>query len=183
MVSNGWTGPLDDDGNVVSILSGNYADDAFIAKLATLPKLRVLCLYIPVNLPDHGEITAAGFAQLAEYPALENLNLMFVANLPNKAGDMALRAAGRIKTLRVLRTSLSEATDEGIAGLAGMTQLTSLSLNYSHITDASLGVLAGLTNLANLELIASRVRGTKAEITDVGIKQMARLTGVRDAPA
>src|SRR5262249_40770217 len=80
----------------------------------------------------------------------------------------------QIKTLRELRVDNSRVTDAGVRYLAGMTQLTNLSLLANPLTDAGVKSLAGLTNLQGLDLRYC------SSVTDEGIKQLSHLTKLRE---
>lgn len=65
-------------------------------------------------------------------------------------------------------------TDESLVGLAGMSQLRYLSLDYTAVTDAGVGILAKeILHLANLDL-----RGTK--VTDAGLVHLSDLKSLSE---
>jgi Leucine-rich repeat (LRR) protein len=173
-LTNGFSVALDDDRNVISISAYRKVDDALLARLKTLPKLREL------NLETTTPITSQGLACLADLPALEKLYLYHVTGEGGQPpGDAALQAASHIKTLRDFSADGCQVTDDGLKALAAMTQLTSLSLNGNCITDAGLSSLAGLTNLSNLDLSGSPWVNSHMQITDEGMKHLSRLTELR----
>jgi hypothetical protein len=174
LATNGVSVALDDDRNVISISAYRKADDALLARLKTLPKLREL------NLQTATLITPPGLACLADLPALEKLYLYQITGEGGQPlGDAALQAASHIKTLRELGADGCQVTDDGLKALASMTQLTSLSLSGNRITNAGLSSLAGLTNLTNLDLSGSPWVNSQMQITDEGMKHLSRLTELR----
>jgi beta-lactamase regulating signal transducer with metallopeptidase domain/Leucine-rich repeat (LRR) protein len=165
---------VDDDRNVITIYAGATANDEFLAKLRTLPKLREL------DIEATKFITPAGLAHLAELPALEKLNLYEVNTDGPGLGNDALPFVARIKTLRDLGIAQCGVKDDGARALEGMTQLTALNLSGNQLTDAGMKSLAGLTNLQSLSVSGPDTIRFHMQITDEGIKQLSNLTELRD---
>jgi Leucine-rich repeat (LRR) protein len=166
----GKVGKLDDQNNIVSLYVGGKANDEFLEKLKTLPKLREL------NIEVTKLITPQGLTNLGQLPALERLNLFRVNNGEGGLGDAALRNVSHIRTLRSLNIAGSGVTDDGMRALAGMTQLAGLSLEGNSLTDTGLKYLAGLTNLQQLDLSQPRWDHSHMEITDDGLTNLSNLT-------
>jgi internalin A len=170
----GHVGKFDDETNALSVYVGAKADDEFLAKLKTLPKLKEL------DIEGTKFITPQGLAHLGDLPALETLNLYEVNEGNFGLGDAAMKAAAQIRTLRNLSVTECGVTDDGLRVLAGMTQLTALSLAGNRITDAGLKFLAGLTNLQQLDLSQTMWIQSYMQISDDGLKNLSNLTGLRE---
>jgi beta-lactamase regulating signal transducer with metallopeptidase domain/Leucine-rich repeat (LRR) protein len=173
LYNRGLVANLDEDRNVISLSVGEKADDDFMAKLKTLPKLRELDIEVTKGL------TATGLVHLAELPALEKLHLYHVYYEDAELGNEAIRAVAGIKTLRDLSVAECGVTDDGLRPLEGMTQLTSLRLSGNLLTDAGMKSLAGLTNLQSLDISSSGWVRSNMQITDEGIKELSALTKLR----
>lgn len=170
----GLAAKLDDDRNVISISVGENADDLFLAKLKTLPKLREL------DIEGTKLITPAGLAHLAELPALEKLNLYEMSHDGEGLGNDALPIISQIKSLRALRISYCSLTDVGLHALEGMTQLTALNFSHNRLTDAGMKSLADLTNLQSLDVSDFPSTMSDMQITDEGLKQLSPLKELRE---
>jgi len=75
------------------------------------------------------------------------------------------------KPVIALDLYLRQVTDEGLKRLAGLTNLTSLSLGSTQVTDAGMKELDGLSNIRTLILVFTQV-------TDAGLKELAALTNL-----
>jgi hypothetical protein len=73
--------------------------------------------------------------------------------------------------LRVLRLAGTNVTDEGLAHVARLTQLTGLNLSDTRVTDAGLAQLATLTRLETINLANNA-------ITDAGLAILGKQTGL-----
>jgi Leucine-rich repeat (LRR) protein len=166
----GKVGKLDEQNNIVSLYVGGKANDEFLEKLKTLPKLRELDIEVTKL------ITPQGLTNLGQLPALERLNLFQVNNGESGPGDAALRNVSHIRTLRGLGIAGSGVTDDGMRALEGMTQLEVLGLAGNSLTDTGLKYLAGLTNLQHLDLSQPRWDHSHMEITDEGMTNLSNLT-------
>ena len=169
----GKVGKLDDQNNIVSLYAGGKANDEFLEKLKTLPKLREL------DIEETKFITPRGLTNLGQLPALERLSLYHVNEGESGLGDAALRNVSQIRTLRNLSISESGVTDDGMRALAGMTQLAGLSLGGNSLTDTGLKYLTGLTNLLELDLSQTMWVHSHMEITDDGLTNLSNLTKLR----
>ena len=120
------------------------------------------------HLGDDGRIRSEVFELLQQLPRVVSLYLF--------RADVFDAGLEQVKTFRDLRSfnttsaSLySKFTDDGIAHLAGLTQLESLGLSGARrVTDASLSVVARLTNLQELYI-------SDCPLTDDGLEQLAAL--------
>lgn len=114
---------------------------AGVRALAPLEKLGRLTLR---DLPEVGD---AGLAVLADLPALERLTLHELASV----GDEGLRHLGAVQGLEVLDIwSLPRMTDATIDVIARLPALRELSLRETGVTDAGLAKLATLQALESL---------------------------------
>jgi len=99
--------------------------------------------------------------------------------------DDQLKVIGALKSVRELNLSgplqkakggkrvyaAKQITDEGIKGIAGMTELVTLELDGTHLTDAGLKHLAGMKKLKTLNL-----SGTK--VTNDGMEELTKLASL-----
>jgi beta-lactamase regulating signal transducer with metallopeptidase domain/Leucine-rich repeat (LRR) protein len=168
LYGNGLVARLDEDHQVIEISTDGRADDDFLAKLKTLPRLREL--YVGTT----ERITPAGIARLAELPTLEKLRLYELKHNGVGLGNEALRALAGNRSLHELGIGGCGVTDDGLRAIERMTQLTELDLSGNLLTDAGMKSLAGLTNLQRLSLSGNH------QLTDAGVKQLSRLTELRD---
>ena len=86
--------------------------------------------------------------------------------------DAGLAHLAELTQLRSLSLNDTQIADAGLAHLVGLTQLQWLDLNGTRITDAGLAHLVGLTQLKELGL-------DKTRITDAGLAHVARLTQLK----
>jgi Leucine-rich repeat (LRR) protein len=162
-------------------LTESKATDSDLAKISSLPSLRVLRLG-GVRISDHGAVF------LKRMTRLEELDLG--ATGVTDVGMGNLRGLSKLETLSLGCVPIS---DTGLANLAGLTHLRHLYLNQTAVTDRALTHLTGLADLETLDLDGtpisdaglSRVKsieslGTlylgKTRVTDAGLAQLAHLT-------
>lgn len=128
----------------LSLVQIGVTDGEFL-HLPPLPNLRELFILLRVG----GQLTDASFSHLGQWPALERLSL-FATGLTN--GGLAHLAAIRgLRSLAVGNELRGEAlSDEGLAHLAGMTDLAELSFRSAGVTGRGLEVLATLPGLRKL---------------------------------
>ena len=105
-------------------IRGRGIDDAALAEIAKLKRLRIL------NLP-RGSFTDAGLAHLAELADLE----MFRFGSP-AVGDEGMKTIARWPAIRMLHLIDVPITDKGLAELAKIERLQSLYIDGGQITDA-----------------------------------------------
>jgi len=86
-----------------------------------------------------------------------------------KSTDAGLAHIAGLTRLLTLSLDCSQVTDAGLANIAGLTELWGLSLDDTQVTDAGLAHLIGLKKLRGLSL-------TGTQVTDAGLKQIAGLT-------
>ena len=148
--------------------------------LASFPNLKRLNLYdraepaLDVLKNDRrieelsfgGEITPARVALLKTLPNLRVLRLR--VELQDR-GSLDLRGLGKLEGLSL---GGDGATDDALAGVEQMPNLTTLILNESMVTDAGLGHLTKLTALQKLDL-------HETHISDDGLKHLVGLTKLR----
>lgn len=104
----------------------------------------------------------------------------------DKVTDDSLASVSSIQNLTDLDLSKTAVTDAGLAHIKGLTNLTRLNLNNTAVTDAGLQHLAGLKNLTYLNLYGTKVTDAGLESLK-GIQTLEKLylwqTGVTDAGA
>src|SRR5882724_2326302 len=137
------------------------ANDEFeaIANLTGLEKLHFSLHFLTnINVQDKG------LARLAKLTHLKELRLA------------QTKVKGRTLTpfveLRYLDVSYTPFDDEGMAVLAGMTQLSKLYLRDTFVDDEGLKHIAGLKNLTELDLYG-------AHVSDAGLVYLKDLTRLR----
>jgi hypothetical protein len=162
-----WLGSLVGDGYFGRVVQAHLiqgATDAEMARLSDLPGLEVLSLHDGSATNDANPVTANGFANLAQLPALRDLDLS-----SSSVADAFLRHLSGLTKLRELSLADTSITDAGLMHLRGLRGLRSLDLHNTEITDAGLAHLCGMTELAILELGATHV-------SDVGMVHLRHLT-------
>ncbi len=87
--------------------------------------------------------------------------------------EHALDALNQLKTLEYLDLSDTALTDDGLARLAGLTELRNLSLSGTRISDAGLEQLKNMTFLEVLAL-------NRLPITDVGLSRLQTLPRLKE---
>lgn len=145
--NRGLLATLDDDGNVVSLTTGEVLSDELLGKFKALPKLRELDVG-PTKL-----ITPAGLQHLAELSSLQKLSLHDLSHNGNGLGDAAIKHIVELKSLRELHLNDCGTTDAGARLLETMLQLVHLELYAEpRLTDAAIASIAKLKRLKHLSL-------------------------------
>ncbi len=114
-------------------------------------------------------VTAAGLAHLAEIPTLQELDISECVQLTDD-GLAALAGMTQLTRLNLWRLPIG---DEGAAHLAPLTNMQWLNVDNTMLTDAGLESLVGMKKLSFLHL------GSTA-ISDAGVKHLAGLTALKD---
>ncbi len=126
--------------------NGLDATDEGIRVLASWPKLKTFAMFHPGK-----SFTGTGLAALAESHVFESLT---VAG-STKFGDVGMAAVGKLKGLKGFRTWHTGVTVEGVKHLAGLPNLSSLTLgqclSYAPPTTLDDGVLPILAEIQSLE--------------------------------
>ena len=137
----------DADGAIVTIdLSNRPATDDDLRLLAAAPSLQRLLLWGP-------DITDAGLDHLA---SLDKLNYLGLDNtMVSDAGLPKLAELDGLKSL-VFQRSI-QVTNDGMAAVAKLPNLTYLTLLYTQITDPGLAALKNASKLRLLDLRGSKV--------------------------
>lgn len=165
LFNKGLLATVDDSGSVTTLTAGKVVTDELLAKLKSLPKLRKL------NIDSTTGISPLGLADLASFPALENLTLYCVKREGTGLGDDALRRLVALKSLRELYIAECGTTDAGVQFLESMPQLTHLALrNERTLTDAALTSIVKIKGLKHLDL-----SGSAGTITSGGLRELAAL--------
>ena len=136
-------------------LTGTQVTDAGLRRLAELPALREL------GLGNTG-VTAAGLEALSELSKLERLDLGFGFDVDDAAAATLAKNSTSLRTL----TARLEVTDAGVAALATLPHLETLSLSGEGVTDAGVRAAAAMPNLTELEL-------RRCPVTDDGLAALA----------
>lgn len=141
------------------------ATDDALAHLDEMENLETVLIW------DASAISDAGVAILTT--KLPNLKSVHISN--SKIGDESLKHFSKLHKLESLSLQGNHFTDQGLAYLAGMTQLQvlSLGLGENEITDDGLKNLSGLAQLKQLDLQRSKI--TDAGLTHLrGLKKLER---------
>ena len=146
------------------VMSPHFDDRAF-GYLDRWPKLEGLML--------GGSFTSEGVKQLRGHSKLKQLGIVAMANA--KLGDDCLDEIGALTNLENLglcdadevNPSHWTVTDDGMKKLAGLTKLSSLTLQCPQITNAGLVHLRELKNLTHLDL-------KDASVTQEGIGELKK---------
>lgn len=142
-------------------------NDGGLAHLKNFKRLRSLDLtYMDITDED-----------LHEVKGLTDLETLLLFS-DSRVTDAGMKNLGGLRSLRVFILGSSPAhrnqiTDEGLAYLAGLTKLETLSVSQSLVTDAGLVHLKNLTNLGWLGLSGSLV-------TDQGLMHLEKLNNLKD---
>jgi Leucine-rich repeat (LRR) protein len=128
-------------------------DDASLAHLAHLSRLRILYLY-------RTHVTGAGLSQLI---GCRNLWYLHLDRTP--LDDRGLVQISRLTNLRSLYLNNTKITDNGLTPLALLTSLDRLRVNYTDVSDSGLDRLAKITSLKDLDVFGTNV-------TSVGIRRI-----------
>jgi hypothetical protein len=172
-------------------------DDIFWASLSRLPMLKKLELR-EMNIGDEGlaeigrqsqleelvlngrcvwqpRTTAAGYEYLAQ---LKNLRYLDLSERYDLGAD-ALKAIGKIISLKYLNLYETATTDEGLAYLANLQLLEALDVSRQshrgHVTDAGVAHIAKLRALQVL-----RLPDSTGHLTPIAISMLAELPHLRD---
>jgi Leucine-rich repeat (LRR) protein len=101
-------------------------------------------------------MSESGLKAIVALPHLQSLMIQLA-----EVDDQSLALVSRLAGLRTLRLyGTGKLSDQGLAHLGKMTQLTELSLPGAGLTDEGLAHLAGLTALKELVLSGSNITGT-----------------------
>lgn len=152
--------------------------DSELAEISEFKHVTMLSLNVrrisDSGLAHLGKMSCVWFIWLGE----DDFN--WLDQSPQRFAESPKITAAGIQHLRGLRRLHSlcfhgvHITDESLLGLAGMSQLSYLSLDYTAVTDAGVGILAKeILHLANLDL-----RGTK--VTDAGLVHLRDLTSLSE---
>lgn len=139
-----------------------------MAKIAAMPALRELTL-------SYGLFGDAAVAPLAG-AKLTSLNL----NQNYRLGPATAASVAKISTLAYLDLS-NTGVGGGLAPLAGLTQLNSLTLGASFVTDADLKAVATLPALATLNAYDNPAIGDAGAIAVTGLKSLKTVSLGRTA--
>ncbi|MGH7138657.1 MAG: LamG-like jellyroll fold domain-containing protein [Pirellulales bacterium] len=122
---------------------------------------------LEIDLREFPQIADADLAALAGAERLEALNLDGA-----HIGDEGLAHVAKLPNLKSLTLSRTAVTDAGVAQLARLERLQSLWLEDLAVSDASLDTLAGLPVLSVLSLVRDR-------ITDAGAARLREMEALR----
>ncbi len=126
-------------------LPGPSVTDAVIESLGSLPNVRTLRL-------EQAAVTDKGMELVAKYPRLEDINLDR-CNIT----DEALKSLATSKSIKRIRLPRSKTSDKGLSYLKDAKGIELLDLSdCPMVTDEGLASLAGLTNVRNLSLWEAR---------------------------
>jgi hypothetical protein len=139
-----------------------------MAKIAAMPALRELTL-------SYGLFGDAAVAPLAG-AKLTSLNI----NQNYRLGPATVASVAKISTLTYLDLS-NTGVGGGLAPLAGLAQLNSLTLGASFVTDVDLKALAGLPALATLNAYDNPAVGDAGAIALTGLKSLRTVSLGRTA--
>jgi Leucine-rich repeat (LRR) protein len=139
--------------------------DAGLASLAKCPALEGLVVHNPGP-----EARGAWMGHLAKLP-LRRLNLSFCRLDPN--GFAGLRGQKRLDSLTIHYSYLGDGEMASLRGLAGLRTLDVITTG--HISDAGLAPLAGLTNLESITLDYAKA-GAAGVAHLKGLKKLRRLS-------
>jgi len=144
-------------------------NDSILGELAALPQ--GLEQFTEMNLTQSG-VTDAGIAVLPKFERIETLIIDSCqysnAALKNVAGMRGLTALSM-----AYGAARSKDTDEGLAHIKGMRQLTSLRLDHGKFTHEGLAQLAEMTGLESLSV-------EDTNFTDENLAAIAGLTGLKE---
>ena len=138
-------------------LAGDWVSDDTMRGVATLSQLESLTIAAP-------NVTAAGYAQLQHLTELRELSLNHEKTIDDSA-TVAFPHLHHLRTLSLMKTSVSDIT---LARLAQLTELEELILLETNISDQGMESLADLRNLKTLYL-------ARTEVGDAGMEALAGL--------
>ena len=174
---NGPLATLNDQDQVVGVVSNGIGDDDFFRQLATLPQLREL------NLESTSAVTTDGLAQLAKMSHLEKLTLYNINAQGTALGDDVIGYLAGLTNLRELLIIECGTTDNGAKLLEELAQLTSLTLRQEgQLTDAALKSIGKLTNVTSLSLnsYVATDRYGKMEFSADGLRYLLELKKLQE---
>lgn len=159
---------------IIELPAATQVHDAAMESLAKMSELRAVRL-----VGDN--VTDAGVARLMELPHLTELDVRNCRGVTRKGIELAAAK----KTLRVLKIGGPKIGDDVLKVVAGMTNLTGLSLDNSFVTDAAVARLDKLPledltlyqcpNVTDkgLEVLSSYGNLERLTLSDVGAKGAA----------
>jgi internalin A len=148
-------------------------DEAVLSALGTLRELE----FLDVMFPAHGSVYPAGMSALAKLNAPNLRALTIDADLPPNDGTLAaVEPLRRLEALCFDDRGMYDAgqpriTNAGLASLARLPHLRSLSLPRSLIDDEGARQLARFPNLESLAL-------SHTAVGDAGVEELAAITGL-----
>ena len=144
-------------------LSGAYLTDTGLKELVKVQQLKDLCLWCcPVIDADLKEVV--------KLKHLEKLNLG-----GTKITGNGLKEVTILQKLTYLNLRYLPVTDADLWELAKLKNLTHLVLNDTQVTDEGLKKIVNLGKLIYLELKNDPENGYVPQITDAGLKELAKL--------
>jgi Leucine-rich repeat (LRR) protein len=128
-----------------------------------------------LKLFDHSDTWNAevGLRDLFRLKSLEELDIFSPQHCSPGVTDEGLAGIEGLSNLRVLQLSGNAITDSGLQRIAALTQLVQLKLAHTYVTDQGLARLKPLSRLAELDLFDT-------EILDGGLKELGALGRLRD---
>ena len=141
---------------VIDLRLSSQVSDASMHTLARLSKLRA------VRLSGVTKLTDAGIGTLLALPQLTELDLRNCRAVT----ESGIEALAKKDTLRTLKIGGPQVTNDVLAGVTGMEQLATLSLDNCDITDAG---IAGLDRLPLVDLTIYQA----SNVTDTGLAVLA----------
>jgi hypothetical protein len=146
----------------------SFAITARVARITDqeLTDLKKLLRVEMLDLSPCSNVTDDGLVVLEDLPDLKELYLGGIHSGSQgsiRVGDRGVAHVARLTKLETLSLAGTSVTDGGLKALEGLASLKSLDLEETPITNAGLKSLRGLTNLSSLDL-------EKTPITDAGLK-------------
>ena len=127
-------------------LSNSQIDDAGLAHLSGLTKLKKFYAHMNPKITDKGVKSLSG---------MQELEVLTVGG--TGITDAGLKQLSRLEQLTLLEVYNTRITDAGLAHLTKLKHLNSLNLRLTPITDAGLKHLSGLKQLKTLTLQETKV--------------------------
>jgi Leucine-rich repeat (LRR) protein len=167
-------------------VSQNPINDAGLKEIATLTNLRYLGMNgAKVSDPTFRELKALGkleelhacgmmVGDSAAFNIAENLKHLKKLYMNNtQVGDVGVAEIAKMPEINTLSLYGTRVTDAGLAALPNLKTLEVLELSFG-FTDNSAKIIAGCTNLRTLRLFNNR------ELTDKGLQELGRLPNLRE---
>ncbi|MEI8373535.1 MAG: hypothetical protein WCJ35_11975 [Planctomycetota bacterium] len=170
--------------------SGYSVNDAVVAHLHAFPELRSLRINT-FTITDAGlarlkglaklqslsldlcDITDAGLGNLQELPQLTTLELLHT----NRITARGIAHLARLKNLRSLTLAIRDLNNTAVARLGALTNIETLQLWWTSINDAGLASLKNLPRLRSLEIGDSPITGAGlAHLKDLASLESVNLT-------